>query len=220
MHWSPSGLQEFETCPALYYRRRVLRLKETKSAALERGILVHEILEAHVKDDKPLPKEFERWIEPLAEVKKHSPTPEQNWTIDADWKLVPKGQQWGWLKTDLHFVLSQKKFLCIIDYKTGGIYTDKHRDQFLSYAVAGAMLYPEVAKVRTEGWYIDHGEIRDDEYEAKKLRQRARREIESRVKKFLVAAADPDTEHDERPGTACRYCPFHPKKGGPCKAAR
>lgn len=219
MHWSPSSLLDYETCPALFYRRRVLRLPEPPSPAMERGNVVHRLLEDHVRQARPLPSEFSSWEQMLVDLQSgHRLYAEENWTLNERWgRELDRSKVWAWLKTDLHWL--DRNHLYIVDYKTGRIYPDKHRDQFRAYAVAGAMLYPVADKVTVEGWYIDQNEIKQDEYDAEELRTTHRTEIEARARRALVAAADPATERDERPGDACRFCPFSRRKGGPCTSA-
>jgi CRISPR/Cas system-associated exonuclease Cas4 (RecB family) len=219
MHWSPSSLLDYEACPALFYRRRVLRLPEPPSPALERGNVVHRLLEDHVRLSKPLPSEFGAWEQMLVDLKSGPQLyAEENWVLNDRWaREVDRSKAWAWLKTDLHWL--DGDHLSVVDYKTGRIYADKHRDQFRIYAVAGAMLYPSVTRVTVEGWYIDQNEIKQDEYDADELRDKHREEIEERARRVLVAAADPATERDERPGDVCRYCPFSQRKGGPCTSA-
>lgn len=216
MHWTPSNLLDFESCPALFYRRRILRLPEPKSSALERGNLVHKILEDYMAKDEPLPLGFMTWGEALDELRKFSYRVEELWEIDQQWAPRKEGDLYGRLKTDLHYL--DGDHLHVIDYKTGRVYADKHRAQFWLYAIAGAFKYPKVKKVTVEGWYIDQNEIKEETYRAERLKSRERKEADKRLAPYMAAvgAGGDPARFPETPGGACGYCPFHKKRGGPC----
>ena len=58
--WSHSSLKDYEGCPRRYYESKVLKKYPfTDTQATIYGKELHEAAEFYIKDDKPLPQQFE-----------------------------------------------------------------------------------------------------------------------------------------------------------------
>ena len=215
-HWSYSALSKFEQCPRAWKHKYIDKRAEPKGPALERGIIVHETLEHALRSTRPLRKhEFSDWVGKL--VKEYRERPglriEQALHVNRRWQQVkdrpgyyiPPGA-WATGKLD---VLAVGFFA---DWKTGGVYLDKHEDQAEIYALMLCSI------TDTYEWdcdliYIDHDhreplhfDFTDRDYfEERKAAWAAR------VKKL-----EQEKQFPKKPGRHCNWCPHHRSKGGPC----
>lgn len=235
--WSFSAWNDWMTCP---YMAKLKRLEKLQTAAMvkkaadiregkiepgpmERGDMIAKKTERYLDGRaKNIPVE----IAPLAPVykaiKKLSPTVEQNWGFQRDWKpCSPTDWDVCWLrvKIDVQWIEEGKSFdtLHIRDNKTGRMRDYKNEEymqQLELYGCAGLTLLPTVDKVTAQLLYSDMGTVypnapmiftRDQMAELQK-------KWEKRVKPMMA-----DTRFAPRPGRQCTYCDFSKKRGGPCR---
>lgn len=207
-HWTPSKLQDFESCPSFFEGRHILRLPEPPSTAMARGNAIHTALEIHVAANAPLPGFLDPWAKQLAEIKAGKPTVEEMWSFGPGWDLRAS-PLWCRLKLDVFLPLGKKRAK-VIDYKTGRIY-EKHAGQMEIYAVAAFTKFPSVEELQIELWYIDQEEITEREYNRKQYEDLKAAWAERGDRLVHADTFKPTPSPD-----ACRWCPRHKKKGGDC----
>lgn len=242
--WSYSRWSDYagdNGCPRKAKFKYVDRIREPGSPAMDRGSVLHKFAELVVLqkaltykncvDEKGKPlcsaKDFKKFLaewKPIQEsfadefallVKQKASTEEQI-TFRSDWTET-EWNDWNgaWLriKVDAMYV-EPDGTVVIIDYKTGKI-RDSHRGQLSLYAIAAFLRYPEAKKVRAELWYLDQGEILDEDYISSQL-EKLQKEWIKKTKAMLS-----DTVWKPKPGAACRFC-FYRKDnakngGGQCE---
>ena len=98
----------------------------------------------------------------------------------------------------------------MIDFKTGRLRQIDEKQVEL-YAASEFIERPAVKTVNVELWYLDEEQIKEQAYTRTKLKGILDKWTR-RVKPMLN-----DTDFKPTPSNqACRFCPFHQKKAGPC----
>jgi RecB family exonuclease len=217
--YSHSRIACYETCPAQFKYRNILKLPEQKSPQMLRGQQAHELLEAHVRAPRAtrLPNEFSHLRAELARARKAGAIPERKLAFSKDWELL------GWFDPpvrlrvgiDLWWPLKPRA-VRLVDYKTGRAKPEEHTDQLGLYALAAFMVDPALETVETRPWYVDHHprpvilSLFDRSHVAGLLARWTRRgEATIADRKY---AATPSSR-------ACGWCPFSKFRGGPCVSA-
>lgn len=227
--WSPSRLNDYESCPAKAKYKYVERLPEPPAPALDRGTRIHKEAEDFIVGAGKVTPDLKRVSKELKRLRKlHTAgrvRVEQSLALSDDWKPVDWFSRDAWLRCKIDVVEvaapSGRKRVTngsalVTDWKSGknnARDSEKHGDQLNLYAVA--VLSTGVAKsVRARLIFTDTGEevakpegtMSLDELPA------ARVFWERRVEPMLS-----DTTFDPTPNFTCRWCSFSKIKGGPCK---
>lgn len=210
--WSYSRYSLYSKCPAKAKYKFIDKMPDPGGPAMERGNLIHKLAEDYTLGNlKKLPPELAKFKDEFTELKKSKPIVEQTWAFTKDW-LKTRWDDWQncalRIKTDASCVDGTD--LYIIDHKTGKKYDD-NKEQLELYAVGGALWFPKVKKIITQLWYLDSGEVVDQEFDAKDA-PKLQKEWDKRVEPMLN-----DTRFAPKPSHECRWCPFSKSKGGPCK---
>jgi CRISPR/Cas system-associated exonuclease Cas4 (RecB family) len=229
--WSFSRQRDYAVCPEFFKHKYIDKLEESVNDAMIRGTLIHNLAEDYVlgytqkRDDKnrkigpkkkvttlaPELSQFEDEFKMLRKVKAQVElmlTYTKDWAEQCEW--TDWNRAWVRVKVDAMYV-RKDNVLVLIDHKTGRIKTE-HREQLSLYAIAGFLDQLNIKKVSTELWYIDHGQIVDEEYSRDQLD--ALISIWSkRTKGLLTDTTFKPTPSDE----SCKYCPYKKSKGGPCR---
>lgn len=149
--WSHSSLKDYEGCPRRYYESKVLKKYPfTDTQATIYGKQLHEAAEFYIKDDKPLPPEFE-FIKDLLDALKAKPGRklcEYEMGVRAD--LTPCGfmdkDVWCRGIADLLIINDDNLTARVIDYKTGNNkYPD--REQLKLMALMVFAHFPHIRRV-------------------------------------------------------------------------
>ena len=224
--WSFSRYKTYEECPRRAKFSYVDRLPEAPaSRAMIRGQEVHTGCEQYLKKVRGarIPVEaftFKKDIQALRKARQMES--EAEWACTADWMRCAWMDQDVWLraKIDVHYSLVDKH-KTIIDFKTGS--TFKPPDQWAYkqrslYALMGFMLFPQVDIIDVGMWYFDrpwNSNSFEDKYVRKTHAKKLQNTWERRAEKMTS-----DRNFLPKPGEACRWCPHHAKKGGPCKVGK
>lgn len=161
--WSFSALSVFEECAYRTYIQKVKRIPEPSGEAAERGTMIHDLAEAYVKGEGPLPeKYFKHFISEIEELRdgfdKKTVEVEGEWGFTQEWKpcgwMVP--ETWIRIKLDAYHKQSETSAR-VIDYKSGKKTGNeiKHNQQGLLYAIGAFCRDPQLEFVNVEFWYVD-----------------------------------------------------------------
>ena len=220
--WSFSRLSLYESCPhraKLQYIDKIEELpRELQPGQTEfandRGSRVHEAAELYIKGktDEFAAEltHFKQELEFLREFKALHPdkvTTEEMWCLDSEWSKVANDDFDNiWLRVIADcFVWLSDTEVCVVDFKTGKRYGNelKHGQQMTLYAVATAMLYPEVETIHTELWYLDLNEMASQTYRA----HQAMSFMRNWNDRAMVLTSDETFE--ARPSkSSCMFCPY------------
>ena len=212
MSWSYSKLSKYERCPAQKQFQYDLKVEviRSQSPAAARGNQMHETLETYLgKTEMP------DWMKP------HMPYLEQYQSGSKEhvvklmegWVPVPTDdERWLICIIDLHHVF-EKKWVTIIDYKSGKRYPD-HVKQLELYCIAALSEDPELERAEGKCYYLDEEPgawgppvfVIRDQLEGLKAQWMDR-----------VTMMDVDTECAPRPGWYCKWCDYRKSNAGPCR---
>lgn len=212
--WSWSTWKSYITCPKkIGYKLK--GIKEPWSRQMGRGTRLHKDAERYLLGDyHSVPVTLSNFQAPLEELRVAGAIPEEEFAVDeafnrVDWKSSSAWLRW---KTDATYEEADGTKV-VIDFKTGNMYPDDHRQQLGLYALGEFKLFG-TERVRCEAWYFDQDHIetyvnfhRD---QAEGLEEMWR----ERANKLLSAKEYPAT-----PGRHCRWCGYSQATGGPCKDA-
>ena len=167
--WSYSRLSCYEKCPKQAEFKFVKKYKEPGSPAMDRGKDMHKLCEEYIRGRfDELPKELREFEEAFVKLKElhelGQVTCESDWAITKDWDQTGwfDNDTWGRAKVDA-FVYDEgnSKEARVIDFKTGRYEGNQeaHKEQCELYGGIALKRYPELEKIITEMWYLDHGKI-------------------------------------------------------------
>ena len=152
--WSHSALKDYEGCPRRYHQVKVLKKYPfTDTQATIYGKQLHEAAEFYIKDDKPLPPEFE-FIKNLLDALKARPGRklcEYEMGVRAD--LTPCGfhdpDRWWRGIADLLVINEELGLAHSVDYKTSKSARYADTKQLDLVATGLFAKFPEVKKVKS-----------------------------------------------------------------------
>lgn len=217
--WSFSRLNDYRKCPKLAFYKHVKKLKEPGSPAMTRGSDIHEQGQVFANKNArtKCPPELATFEQEFRVLQKNKLTliVEQQWCFTKDWTPTGWFDPDAWCRqiVDAGYIRKEDNVLVIIDYKTGKL-NEAHLQQLDLYALAGLLMYPDVAGVEVQLWYLDQGVQWPEKttiYTAKDI-PALKKKWNAEVKPMLA-----DGTFRERPGKACTWCHFSKGKGGPCK---
>jgi hypothetical protein len=158
--WSYSRLSIHRECPAKFRFKFILKLPEPPSPPMERGLAVHKLLESHVKTRTAPPtlgKEFAHLRPELRTIRDRHPECELELAFKRDWERVDwfDPSVWCRVKIDVTHDL-EKGAARTLDYKTGQIRPEAHEESLRLYGLATLLRRPELKRLETGAWYVDH----------------------------------------------------------------
>jgi RecB family exonuclease len=223
--WSFSTLGAYEECPAKLKFKKIDKLQEPSSPALEYGTQIHKLCEDYLRGVKrTVPKEAAKITDILKDLKKRKALPEAEFTFRQDWSPTEwKDWSGAWVRVKADAVIppvvdSETPTVEIIDFKTGGAKKLEAGDfgsyfmQLELYALSGLLTYPTAERSDTSLIFVDHGRrIESPEVYVQKDVPKLKKKWEMRVKKMMA-----DTVFKPKPGNACRWCHFRKSNAGPC----
>jgi RecB family exonuclease len=151
--WSHSSLKDYEGCARRYHEVKILKkypFQETE--ATRYGTQLHLAAEEYIRDDKPLPPQFE-FIQTTLDALKKKPgrkLAEQKMALDE--KLNPVGwfDKTVWVRgiADLLIIDDENLTAWVVDYKTGNNkYPD--RDQLKLMSIMVFKHHPHIREVKS-----------------------------------------------------------------------
>jgi RecB family exonuclease len=209
--WSYSRLSFYEKCPAGWKYRYIDGLPSPPTPAMVRGTWLHSLCETVLKEPVETPQELSAIAPVLERLKANNAQSEKMWKLDAGWQ-VAIDQVWVKAIVDVHFVKDDA--LHIYDFKSGKSYPS-HKQQLELYALIGLALHPEYERAECGAIYIDSGKIGHKLTITRQEADAARPAWTERALKMFG-----DDELKATPGSACYWCAYKSKVGGPCNEWR
>lgn len=211
MPFSYSQYAKHKRCGLQYKFSYIDKLPEPSSAAMSRGSMLHDAMEALAlgKSDL-LPtaiNQFQQWLLELREG--GGLEPEKRVAFDADWNPT----DWDTCEYRMIFdlyVAPKGPTLNIYEYKTGKMYPE-HTQQRMFYGLGGLLCTPEATEVNVTGVYLDKN-IRERSYFHRDMLEAMKANWRQRFENV----ANPET-WIPNPGYHCRWCAFSKANGGPCQ---
>jgi hypothetical protein len=217
--WSLSKLKTFESCPAKYRYKYLLKIDTAKSPAAERGIDMHKTVEMFIKNEiQTLPTDLDFYHGFFTYLRSQNVFPEHKVALNRNWEPVPWDSEEAWLRSVLDLKIVNEPEALLYDWKSGKIYPD-HDDQKDLYGLTIFAEHPSVLRVRAIHVYLDLNKNREkliDRDQVPELRkqwtdrvfklERSHREQTSYIDPFIP-----------NPGYHCVYCSFSKSQGGPCR---
>lgn len=149
--WSHSALKDYEGCPRRYHEVKVLKnYPFTDTQATLYGKELHEAAEFYIRDDKPLPPQFE-FVQDTLDALKAKPGRklcEHEMGVTVDLRPCGFNDPDVWVRgiADLIIVDDDNLTARVVDYKTGNNkYPD--RDQLKLMALMVFAHFPHIRKV-------------------------------------------------------------------------
>jgi PD-(D/E)XK nuclease superfamily len=225
--WSFSVYSSYIKCPYQICLEKVqrIRITEPENPAFVKGNRIHASADACIKAIGKAPKipdELKPIKDQLVRFRKLKAKTEQEWAFDKQWNAVAWNdwdRAWLRIKTDVCADTLEPPTVDIVDWKTGKQYDD-HKNQRSLYAMGGLQLVQLGAlaggskdtMLTAQHVYVDTGLKATESYQMKQL-PTLKREWLARID-FMMK----DTVYAPKPSiSACKYCKFSAKKGGPCK---
>lgn len=234
--WSWSRYYDYITCPLKCKLAHIDKIREPKNDAMARGGKLHDDIRDYIKGTKKSLKEWGftkpviTWFDvakKAMKLKSLQPVIEEDWAFTADWTQT----QWNdWngcvvrVKLDAGVFEDKGETLIITDWKSGKFRIEESTflmEQLELQALAALVLYPQVAKVRTQLAFVDQGLTYPPVDEPLIFTQADVKKLKQTWAKRTKAMLN-DTKFAPRPNQKCRWCFYGQSgkvKGGPglCK---
>jgi RecB family exonuclease len=167
--WSFSSIKTFDQCPKKFYHLKVAKdfQEDQKADHLLYGTRFHEAAEFYVRDNTPLPPEFNYALATLDMLKAMPGTKLCEYEMGLTENLAPCGFKspdvWWRGIADL-IILQEDGTARVIDYKTGksAKYADKGQLELMALAVFKH--FPDVKRVKAGLLFVVAGEFPKAEY--------------------------------------------------------
>lgn len=219
MPYSHSRIETHTNCGAKYafaYVHKVPVEKQETSPAVERGLRLHNDIEAFFKDPTyVLSPELSFWGQWLNSLRSnYECTPEVEWALDLSWNPCAFSSPDAYIRGLYDLMVIDKSdpdTIYIKEWKTGKIYPEPHRNQRKMYALGILCSNPEVKKVRVMSVYLDQEKHEEDIFTQSQI---SMIKDELRTKTILMEL---ESTWIPNPGWRCRFCDFAKGNGGPCK---
>lgn len=210
--WSYSRYALWVECPAKFKYKHIDKIPEERGPAMIRGEEIHKLAEDYtIGKLKKMPQELKLFKNEFELLKKSKPFVEQSWAFRQDWSETVWNDWNGcWLRIKADAGSVDGDVLHVIDHKTGKKY-DNYGDQMNLSALGGMLKFPHIKTVQTYLWFLDIGDVVEEEYQAKNMKVMMT-DWEKKVKPMFN-----DTRFAPKPSYKCSRCPFSKAKGGPCK---
>lgn len=232
--WSHSRAVDFEKCKRMAFLKYVKRIPEPPRPlkpgqtehANDRGSRVHDGLEQFVRGSKNFPHEARHFRTELDAIQRlfqegrvHL---EGEWGYDRDWCVADYRSAWLRVKLDALVFLSETEAIAI-DYKTGRKNGNeiKHGEQLMLYQLATFLRFPQLERVHTELYYLDHDELTHRVFTRE---QGLRFKTNWDKRGTLITTTQDFPPNPNR--WSCQYCPYgdpvhgFPNGTGDCQAGR
>lgn len=232
--WSYSRLADYETCPARFAYKYIIKIPEAENENFIRGNKVHKIAEQYVQREGPyagaqwdavVPQEIASFggLFQLIRGDSTGVFTEQQWAFAADWSVTgwfakPPAKP-AWVRNIIDLGINHGDgHITLIDHKTGKKY-DTNQEQVEQFGMSALLRFPDVQTVETRLWYLDSGEEVKSGTGRKDLPFITRDMLPS-LKAKWKARVEPmfnDRQFAPRRNSKCKWCPFSSAAGGPCR---
>lgn len=212
-HWSFSAWECAEQCPAKFKYRYIDKLPQKPNRWAARGIEIHSMGEQYLLGKiTGTPAAFAAFSTELKGLKDAKAEAEQWANVTRDWK--PTEFDGKWIVSKLDARVREPGESIVIDFKSGKIYEDKHKEQCSLYAAIELAYTPGIKKVTTEAWYVDQADVRSWTFTAAELKREQKKWTERGV------ALQARTEFPPSPSRLCEWCDYSVRNGGLCAAGK
>jgi len=208
--WSYSRLGTYESCPKKAYYRYIQHVPEEQHPAAERGIKIHGLAEQYIKGElEEVPRELYLFFEGFGQLQEDYQNGEvcveEQWAFNLSWEKTDWDSEDTWGRYIIDAFVKQGAYAKIIDFKTGRFkgHNEGYKNQCTLYACCIFNRFPDVEKIDTELWYLDHHKITRYNFERSEL-QKIQDDFHKRGLKMTT-----DIEFNTTPSEfACRFCSF------------
>jgi len=212
--WSYSRLKTWEECPRAYQYNYIEKLPGSREPGpvASRGIELHKQAELYLLNEiKLYPPEFQKVSGHTMMLKARNAVPEQKLAVNDKWEPLQWEDENVYLRAIIDIIYPEDSIIHVQDWKTGQIY-DTHVDQLATYVAIAAAHHPEATEFRSRAIYIDQGIIAKPVYTPADRVKPIRMMLDGRIKN-----AEDDKIYPTRAGSACKWCDYSKKYGGPCQ---
>ena len=170
--WSYSNITLFEQCPKKYFHLRVVKdIKEPDSTQMNYGKELHLAAEKYIKNDEPLPPQFEYIQDMLDKLKKVKGEKLCEFKMGIKFKdgrytpcdFFDKDVYWRGI-ADLVILDKENQEARIVDYKTGKSAKYADTKQLKLLAAALFTYFPEIRVIKAGLLFVVSKEFIKDEY--------------------------------------------------------
>jgi RecB family exonuclease len=205
---SYSAIKDFEGCPRRYHTVRILKqFKQQDTEATLYGTAVHKAFEEYIRDNLPLPPQFqvfEPFVAPLKHIKGDILC-EQRMAIRADFTPCDFFDKDVWFRGVPDFLAVNKAKARVADYKTGKSARFADPDQLELMAAMVMAHYPQVQRVSGVLIFVVARQIVKAEF--------SRESLPTIWSKWAGRASmiESAVEHNAwgaKPSPLCRFCPL------------
>lgn len=235
---SLSKLNVYKACPKQYFYKHLENRTQGESAAMARGLVIHEALENRVKraaaegsmalkEGDQATAKIQWFLDELADMTFDLVIPEQAiaynpYTLEiVDWSS--KGPV---VRAKLDMMCTTPSvpgLLLVFDWKTGRLY-DKHTEEREFYAAVCALMAEsqgvQFDRVAAAYVYIDQGTVNPFNYmDPKSSSSWSREDILAKLRAWsdVMIASGTATRFPYTPGQPqCGWCDYSKSKNGPC----
>lgn len=166
--WSFSSIKTFDQCPKKYYHLKVARdfAEDQNAEHLLYGTRFHEAAEFYIRDDKPLPPEFDYAKGALDKLKVIDGEKLCEYEMGLTENLEPCGfkDSGVWWRGIADLIILRDDLAFVLDYKTGksAKYADKGQLELMALAVFKH--FPQVNRVKAGLLFVVANEFPKAEY--------------------------------------------------------
>jgi hypothetical protein len=220
--FSYSAWSLWKKCPQAFKFEKVDKLPVPENPAFVKGRAVHEAMERYITSapgDRIVRPEaaakFTALVDGLRAVPPERKIVEQQMAFDreqrpCDWFGPNAYARYVWDVAVLDDPARPQR-IDMADWKTGKPY-GSYDEQMQLFAVPAFLRYPTLWEFSTNLVYLEHGEVQQQTYN--------RAQFEGGLNDLWrgnAAMMEADQAYAPKPSKqACRFCPFHQDKGGPC----
>ena len=205
--WSYSSLGLFQQCPKKYYHLRIAKdVKEPETEHLLYGKRVHEAAEFYVRDNKPIPPEFD-FIKPHLDKLKalgDAHLCEYKMGLTRDLQPCDFFSPDVWWRGIADLIVIKGEIAYLVDYKTGksSKYADTKQLEILSLAIFKH--FPAVKKIRAGLLFVVANDFVRAQYDTSALETYW---VKWMSEVGLLEAAYKNNVWNAKPNFSCRqYC--------------
>ena len=217
--WSYSAYNLWKQCPLKYKYQKFDKLPQKESIYLKKGLLWHEKAEFYLKGKiKRIPKELIKLKDDFkCLLEDYENFPEEQWAFDENLELCSWFAKECWMRIKIDNRVMNGDAALVIDFKTGKM-RDGYEEQLELYAFATFLKFPEVNKVITELWYLDHGTIVGGKFDPKAVFYRDK-DFE-RLKILWFKKVKPMFNEKRFNPKVSRLCDWCDYQNAPCTASQ
>lgn len=203
--WSYSALTRFEDCPKQYYHLNVVKdVKDEKTAQMDEGTLVHDILYKAVVKNAPIPLPHKH-LEPIAKQfiaakgEKHG---ELKLALTREFEPTEFFAPDVYVRAIIDLLIVRDTHAIIVDYKTGKI-----KDDFTQLAMSAAVMsqyMPELETFTLAFVWLKHKNVSQ-----KRTTKQELKEVWSELlpRATRIESALQTTSFAAKPSAQCKWCP-------------